>query len=107
MRQSVREASERTEHATREFIPSSDIVGSTVRASGLGDSRWRVLLDHHDELVRDHVEAAGGRVVKTTGDGSLCIFDGPARAIRCGQAIAGAVRDLGVEVRVGLHTAGV
>jgi class 3 adenylate cyclase/pimeloyl-ACP methyl ester carboxylesterase len=83
----------------------TDIVGSTVRASELGDSRWRVLLDHHDELVRDHVEAAGGRVVKTTGDGSLCIFDGPARAIRCGQAIAGAVRDLGVEVRVGLHTA--
>jgi class 3 adenylate cyclase/pimeloyl-ACP methyl ester carboxylesterase len=82
----------------------TDIVGSTVRASELGDARWRALLDHHDELVREHAEAAGGRVVKMTGDGSLCIFDGPARAIRCGQAIAGAVRDLGVEVRVGLHT---
>jgi class 3 adenylate cyclase len=75
-----------------------------VRASELGDARWRALLDRHDELVREHVEAAGGRVVKMTGDGSLCIFDGPARAIRCGQEIAGAVRDLGVEVRVGLHT---
>jgi class 3 adenylate cyclase/pimeloyl-ACP methyl ester carboxylesterase len=82
----------------------TDIVGSTVRASELGDARWRALLDRHDELVQEHVEAAGGRVVKTTGDGSLCILDGPARAIRCGQAITGAVRDLGVEVRVGLHT---
>ena len=50
------------------------------------------------------MEAAGGRVVKMTGDGSLSIFDGPARAIRCGQAFASAVRDLDVEVRVGLHT---
>jgi class 3 adenylate cyclase len=82
----------------------TDIVGSTVRASELGDARWRVLLDRHEELVRDHVEAAGGRVVKMTGDGSLSIFDGPARAIRCGQAFAGAVSDLGVQVRVGLHT---
>lgn len=82
----------------------TDIVGSTVLAGELGDARWRALLDRHDELVRDYVEAAGGRVVKTTGDGSLCVFDGPARAIRSGQAIAGAVGDLGVEVRVGLHT---
>ena len=82
----------------------TDIVGSTVRASELGDARWRVLLDRHDDLVRDHVEAAGGRVVKMTGDGSLSIFDGPARAIRCGGAIAGAVRELGVEARIGLHT---
>ena len=50
------------------------------------------------------MEAAGGRVVKMTGDGSLSIFDGPARAIRCGQAFASAVRDLDIEVRVGLHT---
>jgi class 3 adenylate cyclase/pimeloyl-ACP methyl ester carboxylesterase len=93
----------RTDHilATMMF---TDIVGSTVRASELGDARWRVLLDRHDDLVRDHVEAAGGRVVKMTGDGSLSIFDGPARAIRCGQAIAGAVRELGVEARIGLHT---
>src|SRR3954454_10825521 len=78
----------------------TDIVGSTARAGELGDARWRALLDRHDELVRDHAEAAGGRVVKTTGDGSLCVFDGPARAIRCSQEVAGAVGDLGVEVRV-------
>jgi class 3 adenylate cyclase len=82
----------------------TDIVGSTARAGELGDARWRALLDRHDELIRHRVEAAGGRVVKMTGDGSLCILDGPARAIRCGQEIAGAVGDLGVEVRVGLHT---
>lgn len=85
-------------------IMFTDIVGSTVRATELGDARWRVLLDRHDDLVRGHAEAAGGRVVKMTGDGSLSIFDGPARAIRCGQAFASAVRDLEVEVRVGLHT---
>jgi class 3 adenylate cyclase/pimeloyl-ACP methyl ester carboxylesterase len=82
----------------------TDIVGSTVRASELGDARWRVLLHRHEDLLRDHVEAAGGRVVKMIGDGSLSVFDGPARAIRCGQAFAGAVRDIGVAVRVGLHT---
>jgi class 3 adenylate cyclase len=93
----------RTDHilATMMF---TDIVGSTARASELGDARWRVILDHHDALLRDQVDAAGGRVVKTTGDGSLNVFDGPARAIRCGQAFVDAVRNLGVEVRVGLHT---
>jgi class 3 adenylate cyclase len=85
-------------------IMFTDIVGSTARASELGDGRWRVLLDRYDDLVRDHVEGAGGRVVKMIGDGSLSVFDGPARAIRCGQAFADAVRDLGVDVRVGLHT---
>lgn len=82
----------------------TDIVGSTARVREFGDARWRALLHHHDELVRDHVEVAGGRVIKTIGDGSLCTFGGPARAIRCGQEIAAAVGDLGVEVRVGLHT---
>jgi class 3 adenylate cyclase/pimeloyl-ACP methyl ester carboxylesterase len=93
----------RTDHILA-TIMFTDIVGSTVRASELGDARWRVVLDRHDDLVRDHVEAAGGRVVKMTGDGSLSVFDGPARAIRCGQAIAGAVRDLGIQIRTGLHT---
>jgi class 3 adenylate cyclase len=85
-------------------IMFTDIVDSTRRASELGDARWRVILGHHDALLRDRVEAAGGRVVKMTGDGSLSVFDGPARAIRCGQAFVGAVGDLGLEVRVGLHT---
>lgn len=82
----------------------TDIVGSTMRARELGDARWRVLLGRHEDVLHDYVEAAGGRVVKMIGDGSLSVFDGPARAIRCGEAFGGAVRDLGVQVRVGLHT---
>ena len=82
----------------------TDIVGSTERAAELGDQRWRELLRRHDALVRRHLERSRGRAVKTTGDGFLATFDGPARAIRCATSIADAVRDLGVEIRAGLHT---
>ena len=82
----------------------TDLVGSTERASKMGDHAWRDLLEHHEQLLREHVAAAGGRVVKMIGDGSLSVFDGPARAIRCALAINDAVRGLGVEVRAGLHT---
>jgi class 3 adenylate cyclase len=82
----------------------TDIVGSTERAAALGDRRWRALLDAHDAAVRREIARARGRELKTTGDGFLAAFDGPARAIRCAQAIATAARALGVEVRAGLHT---
>jgi len=82
----------------------TDIVGSTERASQLGDRRWRELLEDHDRLVRDHLERARGRAVKHTGDGFLATFDGPARAIRCASAIRDAVHQLGIEIRAGLHT---
>jgi class 3 adenylate cyclase/pimeloyl-ACP methyl ester carboxylesterase len=82
----------------------TDIVGSTELASAMGDDRWRILLDRHEQLLRDHVESAGGRLVKMIGDGSLSVFDGPARAIRCAHGFRGAVRALDVEVRAGLHT---
>ncbi|MHB8657112.1 MAG: adenylate/guanylate cyclase domain-containing protein [Solirubrobacteraceae bacterium] len=82
----------------------TDIVGSTELASELGDERWRVLLGRHEEILRDHIAVGGGRVVKMVGDGSLCVFDGPARGIRAAQAFADAVRTLGFEVRGGLHT---
>jgi DNA-binding NarL/FixJ family response regulator len=65
----------------------SDIVSSTERAAEVGDRRWRDLLDRHDELVRRELTSHGGREVKTTGDGFLALFDGPARAIRCAVAI--------------------
>jgi class 3 adenylate cyclase len=82
----------------------TDIVGSTARAAELGDSRWRGLLDAHDELVARQLERFRGRLVKSTGDGILATFDGPARAINCARAIRDGVRALGLEITAGLHT---
>ncbi len=82
----------------------TDIVESTTRAAELGDSAWRRVLGQHDRLVRLALERHRGREVKTTGDGFLATFDGPARAIRAAGSIAEAVRSLGLEVRAGLHT---
>ena len=82
----------------------TDIVASTETASRLGDKQWREVLDHHDSLVRREVERNRGRVIKTTGDGALATFDGPARAVRSAQSIADQVRRLGIEIRAGVHT---
>ena len=82
----------------------TDIVGSTEQATKLGDRRWHEVLDAHDVLVRREIDAARGRAVNTTGDGFLAAFDGPARAIRCAQAICRSAPTLGLEVRAGLHT---
>ena len=82
----------------------TDIVGSTERAAELGDREWRDLLERHDAAVRRQLGVHRGREVKTMGDGFLATFDGPARAIRCAQAIGGAVRELGLELRAGIHT---
>jgi class 3 adenylate cyclase len=81
----------------------TDVVGSTERAAKLGDARWHDLLDAFEAAVRRELARFRGHEVKTMGDGCLAVFDGPARAIRCGRAIADAVRDLGLEVRTGLH----
>jgi class 3 adenylate cyclase len=82
----------------------TDIVGSTERAADLGDSGWRRLVERHDALVRGELERHRGLEVKTMGDGFLATFDGPARAIRCAAAARDAVRGLGIEIRVGVHT---
>jgi class 3 adenylate cyclase len=82
----------------------TDIVGSTQRAAELGDSRWRGLLERHDQLVRQEIQAHRGRAVKSTGDGVLATFDGPARAIRAASSIDEAMHELGIEIRAGLHT---
>ena len=82
----------------------TDIVGSTDHASRLGDRRWRELLDAHDSAVDRQLDRFRGRKVNTTGDGMLATFDGPARAVRCAQAILSANRALGLEVRAGVHT---
>jgi len=81
----------------------TDIVGSTERAGELGDARWRELLSAHQAAVRRELMLFRGREVKALGDGYLATFDGPARAIRCGCAIAEGARSIGLEVRIGLH----
>jgi class 3 adenylate cyclase/pimeloyl-ACP methyl ester carboxylesterase len=83
----------------------TDMVDATARAAELGDGRWRDLLARHDEEVRKELDRFKGREVKTVGDGFLATFDGPpSRALRCALAITGTARELGVEVRVGIHT---
>ncbi len=82
----------------------TDIVGSTGRAATLGDRAWHALLETHDGIVRRELERHRGREVKTTGDGFLATFDGPARAIRCACDIRDGLRPLGIEIRAGLHT---
>jgi class 3 adenylate cyclase/alpha-beta hydrolase superfamily lysophospholipase len=83
----------------------TDIVDATARAAELGDGRWRDLLARHDEEVRKELDRFKGREVKTVGDGFLATFDGPpSRALRCALAITDSARELGVEVRVGIHT---
>lgn len=82
----------------------TDIVGSTTKAAELGDLAWRTLLERHHALIRRQLARFRGREVDTAGDGFLASFDGPARAIRCACAIVEAVRELGLEVRAGVHT---
>jgi pimeloyl-ACP methyl ester carboxylesterase len=82
----------------------TDIVGSTEQAAELGDARWRELLSAHQDAVRRELTRSGGREVKTLGDGCLATVDGPARAIRCGQAIVEAASSAGLQVRIGLHS---
>ena len=82
----------------------TDIVGSTERAAELGDGRWRVLLDAHNTAIRSALNRFRGVEVDTAGDGFLATFDGPARAIHCAQEIGRLVKELGLEVRAGVHT---
>jgi pimeloyl-ACP methyl ester carboxylesterase len=98
---------------TRQMAPSdrllatvlfSDIVGSTDQASTLGDRVWRERLEQHDRAIDRQLARFGGHLVKRTGDGVLATFDGPARAVQCATAIRGAVHQLGLDVRIGLHT---
>jgi class 3 adenylate cyclase len=87
--------------ATLLFI---DVVGSTEHAVELGDRRWRDLLERHNGVVRSELNRFRGREVDTAGDGLFAIFDGPGRAVACACAITESVRQLGLEVRAGLHT---
>jgi class 3 adenylate cyclase len=82
----------------------TDIVDSTRTAVELGDQRWRELLERHQRVVREAIARFQGREVKSTGDGFLATFDGPARAIRCARAVLDSSEALGIHVRAGLHT---
>ncbi len=82
----------------------TDIVGSTEKAAELGDTRWKELLAAHDDRAKAEIDRFRGRYVNTTGDGLLATFDGPARAVRCAEAIMEAIGPLGFEVRAGCHT---
>ena len=82
----------------------TDIVGSTEHLTRMGDRRWRDLLDEHYRVLRRELGRFRGREVKTTGDGLLASFDGPARAVRCALAIRDAVQPLGIQIRAGVHT---
>ena len=82
----------------------TDIVRSTEQAVSLGDARWHQLLDAHDRAVREQLRRFRGREINTTGDGFFVSFDGPARAIRCAQAIVASAHELEIEVRAGIHS---
>jgi class 3 adenylate cyclase len=82
----------------------TDIVGSTERAAELGDHAWRGLLQRHHGVVRSEIARFRGEEIDTAGDGVFASFDGPARAIGCACAVRSAVRELGLEMRAGVHT---
>jgi class 3 adenylate cyclase len=82
----------------------TDVVGSTDRVAAIGDRAWRTVLDRHDDAIRRQLERFSGVQSQHTGDGALATFDGPERAIRCGSAIRDAARQIGLDVRVGIHT---
>ena len=82
----------------------TDIVGSTVRAAELGDRQWRELLARHHTIVRRDLRKHGGREVDTAGDGFLSVFESPAAAVLCACDIRDDVRQIGIEIRAGLHT---
>jgi len=82
----------------------TDIVGSTGHLASLGDARWVERLAEHDRLARREIDRHRGRYVESSGDGLLAVFEGPAAAVRCSQAIGRAIRTLGLEMRAGVHT---
>jgi class 3 adenylate cyclase len=82
----------------------TDLVGSTAHAQKIGDARWRELLDEHNAIIRRQLGLHKGREVKTTGDGVLATFDSPTRAVECARGIRQGLRQLGLDIRAGIHT---
>ena len=82
----------------------TDICSSTQTAAAMGDRRWRALLSRHHVLVRSRIAATGGIEVSDTGDGFMALYDSPDAALELALGLVADVRDLGLEIRVGLHT---
>lgn len=82
----------------------TDIVGSTEHLASLGDAAWRLRLGEHDAFARREIDRAGGRYIDSTGDGLMAMFDGPAAAVRCCEAIIDAIEPLELQIRAGVHT---
>jgi class 3 adenylate cyclase/pimeloyl-ACP methyl ester carboxylesterase len=82
----------------------TDIVGSTLTAARVGDQRWRDLLEHHQTISEREIQRWRGRLIKSTGDGVLAIFDGPARAVRCASKIRDDLQTSEISIRAGVHT---
>jgi len=101
---------QRVRHDEAEFdrvlatVLYTDIVDSTARSASMGDRAWTEIRGQHNQIVRANLARFRGREIKTMGDGFLATFDGPARGVRCAEAIAAGVRPLGIEIRAGLHT---
>src|SRR6185437_178550 len=93
----------RTDHATQSRERHEESL-ATRAAAAMGDQTWRRLLDSHDQLARQIVEKHRGSLIKSTGDGILATFDGPARAIRCALTFGTAAKQIGLPLRAGLHT---
>ncbi|HZU20698.1 MAG TPA: adenylate/guanylate cyclase domain-containing protein [Gaiellaceae bacterium] len=104
--ESLREAAPRADEPERVLatVLFTDIVGSTAHAVELGDRRWRELVSQHHRTIRRELARFRGRELDTAGDGFFAAFDGPARAVRCACAVSDSVRELGLEIRAGLHT---
>jgi class 3 adenylate cyclase len=94
-----------TRVATRRFatVLFTDIVDSTGQAASLGDTAWHAVLDEHDRVARRLVDFHGGRVVKSTGDGLLVVFDVPSSGVECGTELCRELGNLGVQIRAGAH----
>ncbi len=82
----------------------TDVVSSTELLSSVGDAKYRDMRSAHERLVRLAVENGGGELVKVMGDGTLSVFDGPSKAVRCAETISQGAADAGISLRAGIHT---
>jgi class 3 adenylate cyclase/pimeloyl-ACP methyl ester carboxylesterase len=100
----VRGLHEREPETVLATVLFTDIVGSTAKLTELGNAGWRALVERHHALVRQQLSRFRGEEIDTAGDGFFARFDGPIRGVRCAQAIGESVRELGIDIRAGLHT---
>jgi class 3 adenylate cyclase len=96
-------ALKRTSNRKFGAILFTDIVDSTTQSSALGDAKWRAMLEGHDRVTRELIDQHSGRLVKSTGDGLLAVFDAPFQGVACGIEMCDALSGMGVTIRAGLH----